>query len=135
MFDFLRVLNKSNIQTGDFTPWKEYLKDLKINYNQDKEVERFVENKMPYHCMNYINRMMKEGDIVTTDVGQNQMWAAQTIQLKKGQKYLTSGGLAPMGYAMPSAIGCAFANLSKTVYSVTGDGGFHMAIICFEFNY
>lgn len=128
VFDFLQVLNKSNIQTGDFSPWKEYLKDLKINYNQDKEVERFVENKMPYHCMNYINRMMKEGDIVTTDVGQNQMWAAQTIQLKKGQKYLTSGGLAPMGYAMPSAIGCAFANPSKNVYSITGDGGFHMAI-------
>lgn len=128
VFDFVKALNSASIALSDFSSWTNYLSYLKANYNQKKEVERFVENKMPYQCMSYLNRMMNEGDIVTTDVGQNQMWAAQSIQLKKGQKYLTSGGLAPMGYAMPSALGCAFANPNKTVYSITGDGGFHMAL-------
>ena len=56
------------------------------------------------------------------------MWAAQSLKLKQGQRYYTSGGLAPMGFSMPVAIGAAFSEQSKTIYAITGDGGFHIAV-------
>ena len=126
--DFLNVLEKESIRYQDYTSWNAWVDKLKENYSQDKEVERFVENKAPYQLLQRLNVISKEGDVFTADVGQNQMWSAQTLKLKSGQHFVNSGGLAPMGFAMPAAIGIAFANPRKTVYCVTGDGGFHMAI-------
>ncbi len=124
---FVQRLNDLNIQTSYSKDWMEHLLKLKINYNQDKEVERFVENKAPYRFMQLLNSYSKENDVFCVDIGQNQMWAAQTLLLKKGQKFITSGGLAPMGFSMPVAIGTAFANVDKSIYSINGDGGFHMS--------
>ena len=56
------------------------------------------------------------------------MWGAQTIRLKKGQRFVCSGGLAPMGFSLPVAIGMAFANPKKRIFCINGDGGFHMAL-------
>lgn len=126
--DFLNALDKETITYQDYSSWNTWIGKLKENYSQDKEVERFVENKAPYQLLQRLNVISKEGDVFTADVGQNQMWSAQTLKLKSGQHFVNSGGLAPMGFAMPAAIGIAFANPRKTVYCVTGDGGFHMAI-------
>ena len=114
-------------RTIDYSLWNKYLGKLKEKYNQDEEIERFVANKAPYRFMQCMNTIMKEDDTVCVDIGQNQMWAAQTLKLKSKQSFITSGGLAPMGFSMPVAIGCAFANPNKTIYSINGDGGFHMA--------
>lgn len=126
--DFLNAIEKETITYQDYSTWNAWVAKLKENYSQDKEVERFVENKAPYQLLQRLNEISKEGDVFTVDIGQNQMWTAQTLKLKKGQRFVTSGGLAPMGFAMPVAIGIAFANPKKTIYCVTGDGGFHMAI-------
>ena len=126
--DFLNALDKKTISWQDYSSWNAWIAKLKENYSQDKEVERFVDNKAPYQLLQRLNEISKEGDVFTVDVGQNQMWSAQTLKLKKGQRFVNSGGLAPMGFAMPAAIGIAFANPKKTIYCVTGDGGFHMAI-------
>lgn len=126
--DFLESINSAITPSSHYLKWDTYLQSIKSTYSQKKEVERFVENKMPYLYMEYINDMMNPGDIVTSDVGQNQMWAAQSLNLKEGQTYLTSGGLAPMGYSMPSAIGCAFSNSDRQIFSIVGDGGFHMSL-------
>lgn len=126
--DFLNALDKETITYQDYSSWNTWIGKLKENYSQDKEVERFVDNKAPYQLLQRLNEISKDGDVFTVDVGQNQMWSAQTLKLKKGQRFVNSGGLAPMGFAMPAAIGIAFANPRKTVYCVTGDGGFHMAI-------
>jgi acetolactate synthase-1/2/3 large subunit len=56
------------------------------------------------------------------------MWAAQTLQLKPDQMFFTSGGLAPMGYSLHSAIGAAFAFPDKKIICIVGDGGFHIAL-------
>jgi len=56
------------------------------------------------------------------------MWAAQTLHLNENQKFYTSGGLAPMGYALHSAIGAAFVSPKKHIYCIIGDGGFHIAL-------
>lgn len=126
--DFLNALDKETITYQDYSSWNTWIGKLKEYYSQDREVERFVDNKAPYQLLQRLNEISKEGDVFTVDVGQNQMWSAQTLKLKKGQRFVNSGGLAPMGFAMPAAIGIAFANPQKTIYCVTGDGGFHMAI-------
>lgn len=111
----------------DMGKWHQFLHETRKNYNQLCEITRFVDNKAPYLLVDALNSYTKPGDVIISDIGQNQMWVAQTIRLKKDMKYFTSGGLAPMGYAMPTAIGCAFASPGKTVYSICGDGAFHMS--------
>lgn len=69
-----------------------------------------------------------EGDIVTLDVGQNQMWAAQSFQLKRGQRMLISGGMGAMGFALPAAIGAAKAAPGTKVIAIAGDGGIQVNI-------
>ncbi|QDX92928.1 biosynthetic-type acetolactate synthase large subunit [Brevibacillus laterosporus] len=64
--------------------------------------------------------------IVTTDVGQHQMWCAQYYKIKKPRSFISSGGLGTMGFGFPSAIGAQIAHPDRTVISVVGDGGFQM---------
>jgi len=63
-----------------------------------------------------------------TDVGQHQMWAAQSLQLKKCDRFLTSGGMGAMGFGLPAAIGAAFANRNAITILVSGDGSFQVNI-------
>lgn len=64
--------------------------------------------------------------IVTTDVGQNQLWTTQFLQLGPKRQMLTSGGLGTMGFGFPAAIGAKLGNPKKSVITITGDGGFQM---------
>ena len=66
--------------------------------------------------------------IITTDVGQHQMWATQYLELDERCQLITSGGLGTMGFGFPAAIGAKIANRDKDVVLVTGDGGFQMNI-------
>lgn len=74
-----------------------------------------------------ISGIIPEGSIITTDVGQNQVWVAQSFKTKKNQRLLFSGGHGAMGYSLPAAIG-AYYNSGKPVYCFTGDGGLQMNI-------
>lgn len=107
--------------------WMKHLNKLKVNYNQDMEIERFVENKSPYRLIQKVNEISKKNDLFVADIGQNQMWSAQTLKIKENQNFYTSGGLAPMGFSLPFAIGLSFGNKDKRVFSINGDGGFHMS--------
>jgi len=82
----------------------------------------------PNQFMEILSAASGEGDIVTLDVGQNQMWAAQSFLLKKGQRMLASGGMGAMGFALPAALGAAIAAPGTRVIAIAGDGGIQVNI-------
>jgi len=82
----------------------------------------------PQHLMDEIDRLSGGEAIVTSDVGQHQMWAAQLIRFNEPRLWINSGGLGSMGFGLPSAIGAQMARPDKLVFSISGDGGFQMSL-------
>ena len=80
----------------------------------------------PHQLMRKINELLDENDIIATDVGQHQMWAAQFTGRRKPRTFLTSGGLGTMGYGYGAAIGAQVGMPDRQVVHITGDGSFHM---------
>jgi acetolactate synthase-1/2/3 large subunit len=78
--------------------------------------------------MEVLSATCSEGDIVCLDVGQNQMWAAQSFTLKERQRMLISGGMGAMGFSLPAAMGAALSSSGKNVISISGDGGIQVNI-------
>jgi len=82
----------------------------------------------PQHLISEIDRLSGGEAIVTSDVGQHQMWSAQFIRFNHPRLWINSGGLGSMGFGLPSAVGAQFARPDKLVFSIVGDGGFQMSI-------
>jgi acetolactate synthase-1/2/3 large subunit len=82
----------------------------------------------PQHLMQEIDRISGGKAIVTSDVGQHQMWAAQLIRFNAPRLWLNSGGLGSMGFGLPAAIGAQYANPGQLVFAIVGDGGFQMSL-------
>jgi acetolactate synthase I/II/III large subunit len=81
-----------------------------------------------YGLINAVADCLDDNAIVTTDVGQHQMWVAQAYPLRRPRQWLTSGGLGTMGFGFPAAIGAALAEPERTVVCFSGDGSFLMNI-------
>ncbi|CDW99979.1 Acetolactate synthase large subunit [Desulfitobacterium hafniense] len=81
----------------------------------------------PQAIIQEINTLFEHA-VITTDVGQNQLWASQFIELTDNKVFLTSGGLGTMGYGFPAAIGAKLGNPDKDVIAICGDGGIQMNI-------
>ncbi len=82
----------------------------------------------PQHLVSEIDRLSGGNAILTSDVGQHQMWAAQLVRFNEPRLWLNSGGLGSMGFGLPAAIGAQFARPDKLVFALVGDGGFQMSI-------
>ncbi len=82
----------------------------------------------PQHVVREIDRLSGGRAIVTSDVGQHQMWGAQFIRFNEPRLWINSGGLGSMGFGLPAAIGAQFARPDKLVFALVGDGGFQMSI-------
>ena len=78
------------------------------------------------HVLDRLNAITEGDAIITTDVGQHQMWAAQFCLSRSNRHWLSSGGAGTMGFGWPSAIGAQLGNPGKKVWAVVGDGGFQM---------
>ena len=77
--------------------------------------------------MEELSALFPEKAVITVDVGQNQVWSAQSLRVKKRQRVLFSGGMGAMGYSLPAAIGAALAS-GGPAFCICGDGGFQMNI-------
>ncbi|MEL7638290.1 MAG: biosynthetic-type acetolactate synthase large subunit [Solidesulfovibrio sp.] len=82
----------------------------------------------PQHVIEVISRLTKGQAVITTEVGQNQMWAAQFYQFTRPRSFISSGGLGTMGFGFPAAIGAQMACPDRLVIDVAGDGSIQMCI-------
>lgn len=112
------------IDHADHTPWKEQIASWKDRMDYKPKDNDAV--LRPHQLMKKIDELISKDDIVATDVGQHQMWAAQFTGRSKPRTFLTSGGLGTMGFGYGAAIGAQVGEPDKRVIHVTGDGSFHM---------
>ena len=106
--------------------WWRQIREWKAEHPLTPEIS--TSEIKPQHVMREIDRLSGGRAIVTSDVGQHQMWAAQFIRFNDPRLWINSGGLGAMGFGLPSAIGAQFARPDKLVFSIVGDGGFQMSI-------
>ena len=106
--------------------WKTKINNWKVEHPYDRS--RAEDEIKPQHLMDEIDRLSAGEAIVTSDVGQHQMWAAQLIRFNEPRLWVNSGGLGAMGFGLPSAIGAQMARPDKLVFSISGDGGFQMSL-------
>jgi acetolactate synthase-1/2/3 large subunit len=104
----------------EINAWKEEV-DSRSIMNWEEDGKLYVS-----HLIDDIWKATGGGAIVTTDVGQHQMWAAQYYFLEKPNRWITSGGAGTMGFGLPSAIGAWFAAKDQEIWTIVGDGGFQM---------
>lgn len=111
------------IQEKEKSQWnsqiEEWKKIVPPSYNKKQDLS-------PKFIFEYVNSQVKDDTIITTEVGQHQMWTAQFYDFTKPRTFLTSGGLGTMGFGTGAAIGAKFANPDKTVVHFAGDGSFRM---------
>jgi len=108
----------------DFSRWLAYVKQLRVrhalNYNRGSNLIQAEE------VLATLNEITRGEAIVTTGVGQHQMWAAQYLDFTRPRSFLTSGSMGTMGFGLPAAVGAQVANPGKLVIDVDGDGSIRM---------
>jgi len=109
--------------TKKHTSWREKIKrwqeEYPLKYNRDCGLK-------PQYVIEELYRLTKGEAIISTDVGQHQMWAVQYYPVKHPRTFLSSCGLGAMGFGVPAAIGAQIAKPDATVVAITGDGSFQM---------
>ncbi|SFL64383.1 acetolactate synthase, large subunit [Paenibacillus sp. 1_12] len=124
--DIKAVLQLANLKAkkSQSSAWIEHVQADKANHPL-RYIDSDTELK-PQYVIEMIHKTTNGDAIVTTDVGQHQMWAAQYYKFNKPRSWITSGGLGTMGFGFPSAIGAQIANPDRMVVSINGDGGMQM---------
>lgn len=112
---------KNKLSQQNHEQWKQELS--KYSTTTEVKIGNYI---TPQEILRELETLRKPDDIVVTDVGQHQMWAAQECGFKKPRTFLTSGGLGTMGYGMGASIGAFMGCPNKKVFLITGDGSFHM---------
>ena len=127
--DLKEVLRQINplVSQVDRTEWLAHIAEMKGNVAV-RDIQNLPDNGHLYaaHVINDLWRYANEDTVITTDVGQHQMWSAQYFRVEKPHRWVTSGGLGTMGFGLPSAIGAKFASPKSEVWTIVGDGGFQM---------
>ncbi|QXA47577.1 acetolactate synthase large subunit [Enterobacter cancerogenus] len=106
--------------------WRQLVADLQKEFPGAIPVEG--DPLSHYGLINAVAACVDDSAIITTDVGQHQMWTAQAYPLNRPRQWLTSGGLGTMGFGLPAAVGAALANPDRKVICFSGDGSLMMNI-------
>ncbi len=127
---FLSVINKriDHEKHKNFSSWYKWINLCKKKYPSYTIHENDDGPINPNFFMNYLSQLVDDDAIICIDVGQHQMWAAQSFEVKKDQRMLISGGMGSMGFGLPAAVGASLAEPDKQIIAIVGDGGFQMNI-------
>jgi acetolactate synthase-1/2/3 large subunit len=110
----------------DWSEWHRHCDELRskyaMNYDRDSALIQ------PYYVIEQINRLTGGEAIITTGVGQHQMWAAQYFDFRTPRLWLTSGSMGTMGFGLPAAVGAQYAQRNRLVIDIDGDASIRMNI-------
>ncbi len=121
----LATLNERDFKVSCEKDWLYALTKKREIKPEAAKKDGFINPEYVIECLNKITN----GDvIVTTEVGQNQIWAARNIKVNSPNFFITSGGLGTMGFGLPAAVGAAIANTQKNVVAIEGDASLMMSL-------
>jgi acetolactate synthase-1/2/3 large subunit len=123
--EVLRELVAKVEEIGRYGPWREkvqrWREEHPLTYRDDSSLR-------PQFIIKTLSDLLSGGGVIVSEVGQNQMWAAQHYCFRRPRQWISSGGLGTMGYGFPAAMGAHFACPDETVFDIAGDGSFQMNI-------
>jgi acetolactate synthase-1/2/3 large subunit len=111
----------------DHLDWQDEINQLRKKWPDTDEI-KIDQGINPNRFMHELSLASKQAIGFVVDTGNHQMWAAQSLDLGSEQKFITSGGMGAMGFALPAAIGASFASSSGPIVQIAGDGGMQMNI-------
>jgi acetolactate synthase I/II/III large subunit len=122
--DMLRTYGQKRGFKADYSAWHRHVTELKrvhaMNYDRESALIQ------PHYIIEEINKLTRGEAIVSTGVGQHQMWAAQYFDFRNPRQWLTSGSMGTMGFGLPAAIGAQFACPDRMVIDIDGDASIRM---------
>ena len=122
----LRAAVQKAARQRDYSSWHAHLSALKQRYGMN--YQRSGDLVQPHYVLEEINRITRGTAIISTGVGQHQMWAAQMFDFGGPRRWLTSGSMGTMGFGLPAAIGAQVANPGALVIDIDGDASIRMNI-------
>jgi acetolactate synthase-1/2/3 large subunit len=121
----LRELNKV-VDSKNHVEWVSQIQEWEREH--PSTTIRDTDSLLPQYIVRQISEITKGDAIIVTGVGQHQMWSAQYFQYNKPNTFVSAGGLGPMGFELPAALGAKVGCPDDTVWCIAGDGGFQMTI-------
>lgn len=115
-----------NVQCGDVENWVNTLLETKRNHPLSILGSGNTVN--PKYFLATLSEVLEDNAVITTEVGQNQIWSANYYRVEKTRTFITSGGMGTMGYGLPAAVGAKFAAGDRVVVAIAGDGSFQMSM-------
>ena len=127
--DILQIFREFN-KTADQGYYGEWRTDLETRRSEEMQAEKPFDGQLvdPRRFIRKLSLAMEKDAVYIADVGQNQIWSCQNAVIRDG-RFMTSGGMGTMGYALPAAIGAKIAEPKRQVVAVCGDGAFQMTMM------